>query len=218
MQANPHSAEIRYSLGLAGSYLAVTNPARVRIASNSIPLVQAVVRHLCYSPFSLAVDHPSIQSALRDSLGVETTITNSEHEPADAALFPFSLQEGVRPAGEKTLVVLAENALSYKSLICPGKVRGTVFSELAGLRGHYRMQPVAGLYTPNFIFWWTLAKALERIDSARYFRFEDRAMNRLIGYGSVARFSYIVVLLGERAVGGTEQGDRTSQIRGLTRD
>ncbi len=199
MDVDPRSTEIRYTLDLMAYYLQAMRPRRVRIASRSGEIVKAVVRRLGGMEVSLLVETPGMQALIRDSLGLELRVFEPGTGSADVALFPFSLEEGLRPAGEPAIVVASRNALSYKSLLYPGKVRKTVWGEMAKLRPDYKLEPVCGLYPPQFVLLWALAKGVERLDSAWYFRLEDRAMRRLVEFGPLWRLSYIVLLVGRLA-------------------
>jgi hypothetical protein len=154
------------------------------------------MRYLCCDQISIFVESPIIQVAIADSLGQKVKVTKSSDEVADAVLFPFSLEESLQPAGERTVVAAYYNALSYKSLLYPKSIRGTDSKKIARLKSGYHLSAVAGLYSPRFILWLTLAKIAEHWDSALYFRLEDRAMRQLIETGLLRRLSYIVVVTG----------------------
>jgi hypothetical protein len=162
-------------------------------------MVKSVVSHLCCEQLSIVVERPEIQAAIADTLGVAVNVLDPGSGPADVALFPFSLEEGAQPAGERTIVVACYNSLSYKSLFYPLDAQGTVFGKLARLQTAYHLSPVAGLYSPRYILRLALAKIVERWNSAWYFRLEDRAMRQLIEYGPMWRLSYIVVVVGRNA-------------------
>jgi hypothetical protein len=198
VQVNPHSNEIRYTLGLMMYHLHAARPRSIRIASHSPEMVKSVVRHLCYEDVALAVENSSLQATVAESLGVQVGVVGQAAR-ADAALFPFSLEEGLRPAGERVLVAACTNGLSYKSLRYPLSVRKTALGTITQLKPTYRLRPVAGLYSPDFIARLALAKLFERWDSARYFRLEERAMRRLIETGPLWRLSYLVVFTGQYA-------------------
>lgn len=199
MQVDPYSIEVRYTLGLMAYHLKTSQPGSVRIASSSIEMVKATVRYLIYEPVRILVENAEIQSHLAESLGVVVEVVEHNAPPADAALFPFSLEEGMRPGNEQTIIVACRNALSYKSFVHPGAAQGTIFQKLARLKRSYRLKTVAGLYSPRFIILLALAKAVEHWDSSRYFFLENRAMSRLIETGPLWRFSYIVVVTGKNA-------------------
>lgn len=198
-QVNPHSIETRYTLGLMAYHLSLSRPTRVRIASCSTEMAKAALRSLCSDRWSFVVESPEIKAAVADTLGLTVEVAEPGSKPADAALFPFSIEEGAVPAGEQTIVVACRNSLSYKSIAYPRSIRGTASERLAALRKDYRLRPVAGLYSPNFILLLSLAKIAERFDSSWYFRLEDRAMARLITQGFMWRFSYIVVAAGQNS-------------------
>ena len=195
-RADPYSTEVRYSLDLMAMYAQAAQPRRARIASRSKEIVRAFVRRLAFAGIELTVDGSEVQADVREAFGVETALSDSGIDEADVALFPFSLEEGVELRGEPRLVVACRNALSYKSLLYPGKVRQTAHRQVAELRPEYRLSPVAYLYPPRFVFWWALAKAVERLDSSWYFMLEDRAMRRLVGRGLAWHLSYVVLFHG----------------------
>jgi hypothetical protein len=199
MQVNRYSNEVRYTLSLIAYHLSLTQPASVRIASHSIEMAQAVLRYLCDEPMSIFVETEEIQNAISDSLGRNTHVIRSGKDVADAAIFPFSLEDGLHPAGEKTIIAACYNALSYKTLLRPLSVKGNIFEKLGRLKPNYRLNPVAGLFAPRFILWLSLAKLVERWDSSLYFQLEDRAMRQFIEFGPMWRLSYIVVLTGRTA-------------------
>ena len=198
-QVNPHSNEVRYTLGVMAYQLSLAQPESVRIASHSTEIVKSVMRYLCCDQVSIRVESPEIQAAIVDAFGRRVEVTEPGCAPADAALFPLSLEEGAQPAGEATIVVACRNSLSYKSILHPGATHGTAFGIPTRLRRAYDLRPVAGLYSPQFVLWLALAKIVERWSSAWYFRLEDRAMSRLITSGAMWRLSYIVVAAGPSA-------------------
>lgn len=198
MQTNPYSAEFRYTIDLMARHVLMATQAQtVRIASHSAEIAKAVVRRLDCERLILLVESQSIQAEVRISLGVETEVIGEDSPSAEAALFPFSLGSGLVPAGEPIIVAACENALSYKSLLHPGKIKETAFQHLSRLRKSYCLTPLAGLYSPKWMWWLILAKMAERWSSASWFRLEDLAMCSLIEFGPMWRLSYIVVFTGQ---------------------
>ncbi|WP_129672184.1 hypothetical protein [Candidatus Chloroploca sp. Khr17] len=198
MVANPYSNEVRYSLGLMLHHLDAARPRRVRLATHCVEMARSAARFLCHSQLTLEVESATIRDALGEIPKVAAEVRDPQRSPADAALFPFSLEEGLRPAGEPLLVAASYNGLSYKRLLYPRQRRPGIFATMAALRPAYCTQPLAGLYSPRFILGLALAKMLEGRDSARYFAQEDRTMRRLIDTGPLWRFSYIVIFTGHR--------------------
>lgn len=198
MHIDPYAIDIRYTLGLMAQQLHAAQPRTVRIASYSAELVKAAVRQLCCSPIDIFVETAAIQAEVRETLGVDVAIGQPAQGPADAALFPFSLGQGAQPAGEHTIIAAFHNALSYKSIVQPGRTAATIFGQLARLKSDYRLRSLAGLYSPRFIALLACAHLARRWDSAWYFRLEDYAMRHLIEFGPLWRFSYIVVASGHR--------------------
>src|SRR5512133_697388 len=104
MQIDPYSNEIRYTLSLMAYHLNLAQPSSVRIASHSIEMAKAVVRYLFNQPYSIFVETPEIQTAIADSLDVIVNVSMPDHRSIDAVLLPFSIEEGLRPAGEDTVI------------------------------------------------------------------------------------------------------------------
>jgi len=198
-KVNPFSSEIRYTLGMMAYHLSLARPSSVRIASQSSELVKSVIRYLCYEPSSILVETRAIQTDVAHSLGIMVGVVSDDTIVADTAMFPFSLEEGMQPAGEQTIIAACYNAISYKSLLYPLSKKETIFRQLAGLRPGYQIRPTASLYSPRFILWQALAKLVEHWNSALYFQLEDRAMRQFIESGPLWRLSYIVILTGRRA-------------------
>jgi hypothetical protein len=196
MQIDPYSNEIRYTLGLMAYHLSLAQPSSVRIASPSVEMVKSVIRYLNDQSLSIFVETKEIQHAIADSLGVDVDVVMGGNEITDAVLLPFSLEEGFHPRGEKTIIAACYNALSYKILLHPLSVKGTIFQKLQRLKKNYRLNSAAGLFSPKFVLWLSLAKLVERWDSARYFQLEDRAMQHFIERGPMWRLSYIVLVTG----------------------
>ena len=199
MENNPHSLELRYTLSLLAYQVQAIRPERVRIATQSPEMAKAMARQLSYAPISLFVDHAGIQQDILEALGLKVFLTESDPVPADVVVFPFSFGVNASPHGEASIVMACENAFSYKSLLYPRQIMGIRHRQWRRLGKEYVLDPVANLYSPRFIFWWTLAKAFETINSAWYFRLEDHAMRRLIDVGPHWRFSFLAVIIGRRA-------------------
>jgi hypothetical protein len=199
MQDDPYSLEVHYTLDLMAYCLAGRNPKSVRVASHSTEIVKALVRRLCYGGMKILVETPEIQEIVRNTIGVETDLSEQEFQAAEVGLFPFSLEKGLEPAGEMAIVAACHNALSYKSLLDPRNLNRPLFRDLAKLRTVYFVTPFAGLFSPRFVLRWLAAKAVERVDSSRYFHLEDQAMRQLIEFGPLWRMSYVVIVNGQRA-------------------
>ena len=198
MQLDPYSTEARYTLDILAARLARLHPRSVRIATSSVGLAESAARRLACLGAQLHVDDKDIQQALATSLALETSLANPGNPVADVVLFPFSLEEGSKPANERFLFAACHNGLSYKSVIAPRTLRVRAAREMAKLARDYRIRPIAGLYSPRFIVKWAAAKAMERIDSAWYFRLEELAMRDLIDFGPSWRLSYIVTFAGKK--------------------
>jgi hypothetical protein len=197
MRVDPLSLGLRYTLAQAGMWLQSRQPTRLRIASQSGDWALATVPYLPCDGATICVDTRPIQAMLA-AQGVQAELSDPT-QPADAAIFPFSLEEGVRTAGERSIVATCYNALSYRTLLHPRQTRGTIFGKISELRPMYAVEPIASLFSPSFIAWLTVAKAIEPLSSKGYFVVEDAAMRRLVTRGPAWRVSYVVVLAGNRA-------------------
>lgn len=198
MPVDPYSNEIRYSLAVVAHALSTARPRSVRIASNSVEMVKAVVRTLACDEYALVVETRELRDAVEAWFGGAVEVRGSDGRVADAAVFPFSLEDGFEPAGEKTVVAACYNTLSYKTLLGSRHLKGSVFGKRERLNRTHRTTVVAGLFSPVFVALIGVGKLIERLDSALYFRVEDMAMRRLIDIGPWWRLSYIVVLTGQR--------------------
>lgn len=196
ISCNPYSAEMRYTLDLMIYALQAREPRSIRIASHSAEFVKAALRRLACADAAVLVEDQALQVMARDSLGMVVQVAEQGAAPADAALFPFSLNVDASPAREPFIVVACENALSYKSLLHAGRVKGTALGQMNKLKADYRLAPVAGLYAPSFVLRHFTAQLARQVDPAWWFRLEDQAMRRLIERGPFWRLSYIVVFAG----------------------
>jgi hypothetical protein len=192
---NPYSTEIRYALDFMGYLLHTKQPRSLRISSDSVEMVKAVVRRLGMDGYRLFVDSQEICTAVQPSLDIEVAVAGDE--PAEAAFFPFSLN-GTGLPQERMIVAAVHNAISYKSLLYPGTVRTTAFGTLARVKRHYRVEQVIGMYPPRFIALLALAHLAGRRSSSAYFRLSDLAMQYLYDFGPMWRFSYVVIFAGCR--------------------
>jgi hypothetical protein len=170
-------------------------PRSVRICSDSVEMVKAVVRRLAVDNYRLFVGTQAICAAVRASLGIEVEVAGTE--PAEAALAPFSLEAAKLPC-ERIIVAAVRNAISYKSLLHPGTVRTTAIGTLARVRRQYRVEQVVGMYPPRFVALLALAHLAGRRSAAAYFRLSDLAMQYLYDFGPMWRLSYVVAFAGHR--------------------
>jgi hypothetical protein len=201
MRFHPNSIELRYTLGLASTQLGMRRPETVHLAGASTELALAAVRAMGQVDCGLRelrVDSLEVQEALGETFGLAPSLEEDCPLPADFGLYPFTTVAEAARARETAIAVACENSVSYKSLIYPGSVPASAFRYFSALRPKYSLSAAASLYTPKFIALWWLAKVAQRLDSSLYFRWEDYAMRRLVGYGPVWRFSYLVVIVGRR--------------------
>jgi hypothetical protein len=197
MRVDPHSNEIRYTFAVVGQTLWSMRPASVRIASMDPDLVVATARSIGCRDYRLAVETPALRSVLRRSLGVDADVADTR-VPSDAAVFPFSLEEGMAPTREAMVVAACNNAFSHKGLLGARHVRGSVFGKISELQREYRTRVAAGLFPPTAMTLFGLATLVERADSELFFKVEDAARRRIVSYGRLWRLSSVVVVAGNR--------------------
>jgi poly-beta-1,6-N-acetyl-D-glucosamine synthase len=195
---DPHGNEIRYALAQAGQVVAGAQPITVRIASRSPEVVRAAVRQLSACDYRLVLETEELRQSVADWFGLTAEVRGERATPADVALLPFSLEEGMRPAGEATVVAVCHNALSHRGLLGRGGPGGTVFQKLAILDQTYDTRAVSGILSPLSIALFGLANLLERWSSSLHFRVEDLARQRIVEPGPLWRVSSVVIIAGRR--------------------
>lgn len=197
MLADSNSIEVRYTCDLLAAQLAAFGPQPIRIATKRLDLALALARRLAWQSQPLLVECRTLRDVIHQQLDLEVGLVGEVHH--SLAVFPFSIEEGLRPTGEQTLLVACRNGLSYKNLIYPGAVRSTVFGTIGRLRPAYSMRPICALYPPSFIGHWLLALLLGKLSAPLHFRLGQQALDRLIDWGPLWPLSYIVLLAGDYA-------------------
>lgn len=195
MFQDPYLPENRYSLDLMLFHLhqIQPRPKSIRIATPSVELAKAALRRLDSPGMAIIVDSAQIQAELKQVFNVSTCLREELPSPPEVTLCPFSLEHGVDLYGANHIIAASRNLLSYKKILYPRFAAPTILSIFNQLSHSYQITPLAGLYSPRFVFRWALAKSIERLSSAWYFRLEDQAMQSLIEFGWLWRLSYIVV-------------------------
>jgi hypothetical protein len=194
---DPVSIEVQAGCDLLAYHIAKAQPAAIRIATHSAELALAMARRLYPLRCQLLVENAAISTLLNKKLGIESELASAHN--AEAAVFPFSLEAGLRPQGEALVVAACRNSLSYKSVRYPGSLRHTIFATINALRPAYHVQPVGSLYAPPFVAWWLLAALVGRWSAPGYFGWRQQAFDRLIHYGPLWALSYVVLLRGQYA-------------------
>jgi hypothetical protein len=193
---NPYSTEIRYSSDLLAYFLQKSQAKRVRIATLSNEIAKSIIRRIFYQNYELIVENEGVQQSLLADLGVKSIVHHPDAPPVDAGIFPFSFPQNCQPDDEPFIYVACQNSLSYKSILHPGKAGIPIYQTLGRLSELYSLDSVTGIYSPRFVIFYALAKLVERLNSAWYFRLEDIAMCRIIDFSPLWRLSYIVVFTG----------------------
>ena len=192
---DPYSIEIRYTLDYMGYLLDQKQPRSVRIYSDSVEMVKAVVRRLAADGRELLVANTGLKAAVETSLAVPVRVAGSE--PAEAAFAPLALPATALPR-EPIIVASMRNALSYKSLLYPGTIRAAAITTLGRVKQQYAIEQVVGLYPPRFVAMLGLAHLLGRRNPATYFHLSDRAMQHIYSTGPMWGLSYVVIFAGQR--------------------
>jgi hypothetical protein len=200
MLIDPYSFEIRYSLDFMIYQLFKNcSPQKIRIVSNSLEIVESIIRRLSCRKYSFIVQNRDLQVAITKKFRIQPQVFNYDDIPADVALFPFSQGDIIRTNGEASIIAVCWNSLSYKSLLYPKLIQGNIYNKMNRFRHSYQLKSIAGLYSPNFIIRLGLAKVAEYFNSSWYFGLEDMALRRLIDFSPLWRFSYIVIFTGKRS-------------------
>jgi hypothetical protein len=145
----------------------------------------------------LVVSDESVLRPLQDRLTIPLIAGQAE-----IALYPFSLEQ-TRPIFDAPIVAgCFRNIYSYRKLLHPSQAAYSLPRLTADLRRQgYRLEKLAGIYPPAFLFWWTLGVAAGARFPAQHFEWEQTAMNHL----STTRqpdmtFSHILVFYARRLV------------------
>jgi hypothetical protein len=194
---NAYAPENTYSFDLAVQWLYRNHPSSVRICSTEPEIVKAAARRLSWIADGIIVENDAAAAAVEAILGVQPQVFTPGTQ-TDAALMPFSRHNYATPPEAATVVILAHNAFSYKSLLRPGQIEDQVFSLLRWLRKTHRITGRAGLFTPNFLFYWILSLLAAHRVPTLHFRSGQRALDRILDRHLLWYTGYIVVIAGER--------------------
>lgn len=196
---NPYGIESRYGLDMACYFLSQAKPATVRICSSDPEVVKAVVRRLQHGVPAMLVETPELAEMLQKDFGFDAAAMHPDIS-VDAAIVPFSRHRYETPPIADAVVVVASNAVSYKSLIHPGRVEDSTRGVLKWLQQSHVVYGRVGLLTPDFILLWTLSLILKKVHSPSYFRLQQRALERVFARGPLWWLGYTVVIAGRSGV------------------
>jgi hypothetical protein len=189
---DPYSLEGHYGLDMACYLLHQQQPRSVRIIACDAEVVKAAARRLDWVSEPLLVETPQLASVLIEQLGVRSVC--EAELPADAALVLLPAGLSGLPPMASFIVTVAQNALSYKSLLHPGQVGSNVFALLRWLKQRYIVCEQVGLFGPRFVFNWALSQLAGVRWAPEHFRFGQRAIDNLYSSGSLWWLGYLVVV------------------------
>lgn len=194
---NPYSLESHYSLDMACYLLHREHPATVRICTGDVEIVKAAVRRLGWVTGRITVASPSLAAAVQPISAVAVEPYDSG-ATSDAILLPFARREYPDPPLASLLVSVTLNALSYKSLLYPGRTSDTVVSFVRWLRSSYHIRDRVGLFAPRFILEWAISQAAGTRYPALHFRCGQRALDHIYATGPLWWTGYILVVSASR--------------------
>lgn len=194
MEFNPHGLIEQYGLDLAACLINRCSPDRLYVQTENLAIARAVARRFVGCLEEILVDRREIASSIREDYHLPATVYDDSL--VDAAIIPFSRQARETPPPAKSMVLLAENSLSYKSLLRPGRVHDSATETRAWLEQRFSDIEVWGLLDPVFV----ARLALSRLAGHRlpeiHFRVGQQALDDIYVTGYRALISYIVVLSG----------------------
>lgn len=193
---NPQALDNHYGLDLACQSVFRLRPSSVRICTPEPALVVAVLRRLGRLGAELFVENDSLANAVAAVLGERPQVDASMH--ADVALVPFARQMYAEPPDARHLVLLGYNALSYKSLLAPGKIRDTLPAQMRWMARRYQISERVGMFTPGFITRWAISAAAGPRIPELHFRAGQQAMDRIYTTGAFWWTGYVTLLSGPR--------------------
>ena len=189
--------EGHYSLDMACFLLHNQHPTSVRICSDDPEIVKAAVRRLGWVSGKIFVDSAILAEKLGE-LAQSPVEPYQANSPTDAVLLPFSRTAYSEPPLAPFIVTVSYNALSYKSLLYPGITHDTVVKTLRWLRQAYQIGRKVGLFTPRFLFDWSLSQAAGARQPQIHFRAGQRAVDNLYSSGRFWWTGYILVISAHR--------------------
>lgn len=189
---DPYSLEGHYSLDMACYLLHQRQPRSVRLVTHDAEVVKAAARRLDWVSEPLLVETPQIVAVLMEQLGVPSVCDAELQADAALVLLPAGLS-GLPPIAS-FIVTVAQNALSYKSLLYPGQIGSNVFALLRWLKQHYLICDKVGLFGPRFVFNWAISQLAGVRWAPEHFRYGQRAIDNLYSSGSLWWLGYLVVV------------------------
>lgn len=192
---NAIGMEVRYSFDMACLLLYQQRPQNVRIYCDNSDLVRAAVRRLGWVTGTIYVDSELIAVPLRDIPNVSIEVAD-DAATIDAALFLFSREQYDAPPSAKTVVTVVDNRLSYKQLLYRRQVYDVSLSVARWLQQTHAITRRVGLFTPPFLYKWTLAQYFDKRDSAKHFQWGQRAMDSIYSESPLWWTGYLSVICG----------------------
>jgi hypothetical protein len=178
MRFDPYAIREHYSLDRACQLVQACRPRSVQICTRDLDVTLAVVRRLHALRDGLVVLTPELADAVEERLGIAVGY-QAERPDADVAIVPFAIQDYATPPDARFVVAVAENRLSYVSLLRPRQIVGTSVGLHRWLGQTHTLQHSVGMLTPPFIARWALSLAAGTRWPELHFRLGQQALDRI---------------------------------------
>ena len=194
---DPCSIDSHYGLELACFYAHRPRPRSLRVCTHHPGVAKAVVQRLAWTVEQLVVDSDDIACTLRGELGINVSVRDLSEE-TDVALMPMSRRDYVVPPRAQEIVVAEYNAISYKSLLYPVRVKGNVIGLLRWLRSRYDITDRVGLLGPGFVLRWMVSLLAGTRLPSLHFHMGQKALDHVHSTGRLWWLGYITVIVGRQ--------------------
>jgi hypothetical protein len=165
------------------------------VKTKDLEIARAIARRFVGNLDEMLVDENRMAQILYEDYHINTNVY--DQSDVDGVLIPFSRTDKLLPPPRaKHVVVIAENKLSYKSILYPGKVADNVISIRNWLKQTHTIQESWGLFDPVFIGRIIISQLASHRIPAIHFKFSQSALDFIYVKGLRALLSYIVVIHG----------------------
>jgi len=191
---DPHSIIGQYGLDLACGLIYRKKPQSLYVQTDELPIARAVVRRFLGCFDEVLVDRIEIAQSISTDYHILARVYNQSE--VEAAILPFSRKRWPTPPNAELVVVVAENSISYKSLILPGRVPDSVVAVRRWLAQTHSIQECWGILDPVFIGRIAISKLAGHRIPTLHFWASQRALDNIYVTGLRALVSHITLLTG----------------------
>lgn len=189
--------EGHYSLDMACSLIFREKPSEVQICTDQSAFAKAVVRRLQTFVQRIFVTSPEIAAEIQASLGLEVGV-KSVGTPTSCAIVAGYTFNNEAIVQADLAVLVFPNALSYKSVLYPGKIQCDSLTLWRQVQPTHFITERIGLFDPRFILLWMVSTVAGSRVSHIHFSFGQKAVDRIYTRGLLWWLSYIVILSARR--------------------